>query len=369
MLIHDRLAVQSKAPRKYGFLLIVIAVLGFSRLTLATPVDSGFLWVRGLQPCLIHPNQAPKLAAVLKQLGLNYDPQMSAEDRQQDFISKIDQARELMDMPRLYAMRERSLGLIRSNGGELSWEFIRRLRWPNGDAVGVMLKVPVWVPAKAKRVLTYGDFTKKWQDVAERLPRLCGQVWFASDLKEINNKARYRADTLWFEINSLHAPFAALLIEYIFREGLFQLEKRLPLLVIRGGEDTYAAAASSGPVFVECLSFPDEEGAILDCEVVRKYYDSMAVVHHGRHARASNHRLGCALDLNDFNFPGVVDGTPNPISRALRQFNRNAMHRLDARNLPSWVYDAAKQIGYRLPQEWYYFGYHTDWPHFDCGTK
>ncbi|OPX20095.1 MAG: hypothetical protein BZ151_05710 [Desulfobacca sp. 4484_104] len=324
---------------------------------------------RDWHPRLVNPAQAPHLAAILKQLALVYEPQMSPEEREQDLISKVDQARQLLDMKRLFAMRQRSLRLIRQNGAELSWEGLRRLKWPNGDAVGVLLKVPVWVPARAQRVLTYGDFTKKWQDVAERLPRLCGQVWFAGDLKDINHKPGYRAETTSFELNSLHAPFAALLIAYIFREGIYQPEKRLPLLVVRGGEDTYAASAYSGPVTVDCLTFPDEEGRSLECQVVSCQFSSLAELHHGRHAQASNHRLGCALDLNDFNFPGVVDGTPNPISRSLRQYNRDAMHRLDARNLPAWVYHAAKQIGYRLPQEWYYFGYHTDWPHFDCGTK
>ncbi|MFP3866564.1 MAG: hypothetical protein ACLFUU_00175 [Desulfobacteraceae bacterium] len=368
MLNPDRVVAPHQGGGKYCLLLSVLLVLGFSGLALAQPAPSAS-WVQNLRPCLIYPDRAPTLAALLKQLALDYEPDMTPEARQRDLLAKIDQAYNLMDLPRLYAMRERSLALIRSHGGEISWEFLRRRHWPNGDAVGVALKVPVWIPATAKRVLTYGDFTKKWQDVAARLPRLSGQVWFVSELKDINNKARYRPDTMWFEINSLHAPFAALLIEHIFREGFYQPEKRLPLLVIRGGEDTYAASAYYGPVIAECLNFADEEGDSLECEVRRNYYDSMAEVHHGRHAKASNHRLGCALDLNDFNFTEARDGSPNPISRALRQFNRNAMHRLDARNLPAWVYDAAKQIGYRLPQEWYYFGYHTDWPHFDCGTK
>jgi hypothetical protein len=45
------------------------------------------------------------------------------------------------------------------------------------------------------------------------------------------------------------------------------------------------------------------------------------------------------------------------------------MHRLDARHLPAWVYQAGKWLGLRLPQEWIYSGYHTDWAHFDVGTK
>ncbi len=53
----------------------------------------------------------------------------------------------------------------------------------------------------------------------------------------------------------------------------------------------------------------------------------------------------------------------------MRQHNREALHRLDARNLPEWVYLAAKKIGYRIPQEWLYVRNARDWPHIDCGTK
>ena len=48
---------------------------------------------------------------------------------------------------------------------------------------------------------------------------------------------------------------------------------------------------------------------------------------------------------------------------------QDAMHKLDARQMPAWVYRAAKWLGLRLPQEWLYFGYHTDWEHLDVGTK
>ena len=60
------------------------------------------------------------------------------------------------------------------------------------------------------------------------------------------------------------------------------------------------------------------------------------------------------MDINDFNYAGVVDGPPNPISKSLRQYNRDAMHKIDARNLPMWVYRAAGWVGCRIPQSWAY---------------
>ena len=98
-------------------------------------------------------------------------------------------------------------------------------------------------------------------------------------------------------------------------------------------------------------------------------YKSLADIYHGRHAPISNHRLGLAMDINDFNYAGVVDGTPNPVSKSLRQYNRDAMHKIDARNLPMWVYRAAGWVGCRIPQSWAYYGYNVDWPHVDVGTK
>ncbi len=92
----------------------------------------------------------------------------------------------------------------------------------------------------------------------------------------------------------------------------------------------------------ECLSFPDNEGDSLAATVALCHYHNLSEIFHGHHAPVSNHRLGLALDLNDFNYPGVVDGVPNPISRAIRQYNRDAMHKLDARQMPGWVYRAAK---------------------------
>jgi hypothetical protein len=318
---------------------------------------------------LVNLTQAPKLGEILQQIHLRYDPNMSPEERDQDFLEKIDRTRQLTGIRRLKEMRDRSLCLINNNGGEISWEFLRRLKWSDGTPVGVTLTAPVWVPARAKPVITYAAFAKKWEEVALTKPRASGNVYFAGELNDINHKDGYRAAGIKFEANSLHAPFAALLLEYIFREGWYEPGKRIPLLVIRCGEDTYAASANSGPVTAEALSFCDKEGDNLEATKVRGSYPSLAEIHHGRHAPSSNHRLGCAFDLNDFNFKNLVDGIPNPISYSRRQSNRDAMHRLDARNLPAWVYRAAKQIGYRIPQEWIHVGCSTDWPHFDCGNK
>ncbi|HAY21829.1 MAG TPA: hypothetical protein DCY27_06615 [Desulfobacterales bacterium] len=323
----------------------------------------------GPSPRLVHPAQAPALAALLQTLALRYEPDMTQEERDQDYREKVAQARQALNLIRMIEMRERSLDLIATNGGEVSWEYLRRQKWPDGSPVGVSLLVPVWAPSQARSVATFAGFASTWQEIAQTMPRPSGQVLFAGNLKDINAKDRYRTASISFEVNSLHAPLAALLLEYIYREGAYEPAKRIPILVVRGGEDTYAASAFTGPVTVEGLTYPDTYGADLNGKVVRLTYNSMADIHHGRHAKFSNHRLGCALDINDFNFKGLVDGIPNPISGSLRQNNRDGLHRLDARNLPAWVFQAAKQAGYRIPQEWTHVYNTKDWPHFDCGTK
>jgi hypothetical protein len=322
----------------------------------------------GPAPRLVHPASAPALVELLQKGSLRYDPGMTAQDRDRDFVDKIAQARRLMKLERIKEMRERSLALIDSKCGEISWEYLRRLKWPDGTPVGVTLMVPVWVPSKAKPVVTYTGFAETWEEVACTMPRQSGMVYFAGDLKDINAKDRYRTEMLPFETNSLNAPLIALLMEYMYREGVYDPAKRVPILVLRSGEDTYAASAATGPVTVEGLSFADEYSSDLEATPVRLTYDSMAEIHHGRHVKASNHRLGCAMDINDFNFKGMVD-MPNPVSASLRQNNRDALHRLDARNLPEWVFLAAKKVGYRIPQEWTYVRNSKDWPHIDCGTK
>jgi hypothetical protein len=314
------------------------------------------------------PGRHPATARILRQSALTYTSVMSQGERDRDFLQKAALAKRLLQVGRLVDLRHETLNLL--EGREPSWEYLRTRRFPGGEPVGVVLNAPVWVPGRARRVPTYAGFEKTWQAVAHGVFRPSGHVWFSGSLADINDKAHYRAERIQFEVNSRFAPLAALLLEYIFREGWYEPEKRVPLMVVRVGEDTYAASARGGPVEAECLTFADDFSSSLDARLVRCRFRSLADLHHGRHAPASNHRLGLALDLNDFNYDndGVVDGTPNPISRAARQFRRDDMHRLDARHLPSWVYRAGKWLGLRLPQEWFYTGFATDWPHLDVGT-
>lgn len=319
-------------------------------------------------PQILESTLAPQAARIMRRAALAYEPGMTETARERDMLQKIALAKRLLDLRRPVELRRETLALVPA-GLEPSWESLRLRRLANGDRVGVTLSVPVWVPAGAKKIPTYGAFEKRWQTVAQSGGRPSGYVWFATKMADINNKAAYRAETIQFEINSKFAPLAGLLLEYIFREGYYDPGKRLPLLVARGGEDTYAASARGGPVTAECLSFPDNNGDSLAASVALCHFQNMAELYHGRHAPGSNHRLGLALDLNDFNYKGVVDGPPNPISGAARQYNRDGMHRLDARNLPAWYFRAAKWLGLRLPQEWVYYGYNTDWQHVDVGTK
>ena len=320
------------------------------------------------RPQLVNPQIAPQAAHILQQIALRYDPHMTSQDRDRDFLIKIALAKKLLSLTQLQDLREQSLALL-NNHEKVSWEFLRSLKWPQGDKVGVILNLPVWVPSQARRVPAFAGFEKEWQTVALIRPRPSGYLWFAGKLADINDKPRYRPEHTQVEVNSRFAPLAALFLDYIFREGWFDVKRRVPLLVVRIGEDTWSVSAHGGPVLAECLSFPDQEGATFEAVIVRGYYESMAEIHHGRHVPVSNHRLGLALDVNDFNYKNVIDGNPNPVSLALRHYNRDAMHRLDARNLPAWVYTAAKWLGLRIPQEWLYTGFSADWPHFDVGTK
>lgn len=320
------------------------------------------------RPALVAPHLAPRTDALLKEVALRYEPDLTPQARDRDYLEKIQRARRMLGLAQLVDLRSQTLRLLEGRG-EVSWEILRQLSWPQGDRVGVTLILPVWVPSRAQRVTVYAGFEKNWQTVALTLPRPSGNLWFAASLEDINRKDRYRPETLQVEVNSRFAPFVALFLEYIFREGWYEPGKRVPLLVVRCGEDTWAASGFTGPVEAECLSFPDAESASFEARVVRVRFTSLAELHHGRHVPLSNHRLGLALDLNDFNFREVVDGNPNPVSVALRQYNRDAMHRLDARHLPGWVYTAAKWLGLRIPQEWLYTGLSADWPHFDVGTR
>jgi hypothetical protein len=319
-------------------------------------------------PRLEDPRLAPQAARILEQVALSYEPDMTSAARERDFLNKIALAKQLLGVTNLPDLREQSLALL-SGYGETSWETLRCLRWPKGDRVGVALSVPVWVPSQARRAPAFAGFEKKWQTVALCEPRPSCYVWFAARLADINNKVKFRPERTLVEVNSRFAPLAGLFLEYIFREGWYDVNRRVPILVLRAGEDTWAVSAQRGPVTAECLSFPDKVGPSMDAVLVQSQFATMSELHHGRHVAASNHRLGLAMDVNDFNYKGVVDGNPNPVSFSLRQYNRDAMHKLDARNLPAWVYTGAKWVGLRIPQEWLYTGFSADWPHFDVGTK
>ncbi|MCL4501004.1 MAG: hypothetical protein M1438_04000 [Deltaproteobacteria bacterium] len=319
-------------------------------------------------PKILESAQAPRAARILRQAALNYAPQMSAADRDRDCLQKIALAKRLLDVRRLVELRRETRALL-PPGMEPNWEYLRSRRHSNGDRVGVTLIVPAWVPARSQKLQAYAAFEKKWQTVALTTPRKSGFVWFTPKMADINNKTAYRAETIQFEVNSKFAPIAGLLLEYVFREGYYDPARRVPLVTVRGGEDTYAVSDRTAPGAAECLSFPDNDGDSLAAAVVPCSIQNLAELYHGRHAPASNHRLGLAMDLNDINYPGVVDGCPNPVSCSLRQFNRDAMHKLDARQMPSWVFRPAKWLGMRLPQEWTHVNYSTDWQHVDVGTK
>jgi len=350
------------------WLLLVLGLFTILGAGSVRQVQAGNPPVQAPHPRLEDPRLAPRAARIVEQVALSYEAGMTPQARERDFLKKIALAKHLLGVTNLADLRQQSLALL-SGSGETSWETLRCLRWPQGDRVGVVLSVPVWVPSQARRVPAFAGFEKKWQTVALCEPRPSCYVWFAGLLADINDKAKYRPERTLVEVNSRFAPLAGLFLEYIFREGWYDANKRVPILVLRAGEDTWAVSASQGPVTAECLSFPDKEGASLDAMVVKSHFGNMAELHHGRHVAISNHRLGLAMDVNDFNYKGVVDGNPNPVSFSLRQYNRDAMHRLDARNLPAWVYTGAKWLGLRIPQEWLYTSYSADWPHFDVGTK
>jgi hypothetical protein len=348
--------------------LLVISLLVMLGLGPVREVQAGDSPGQPPRPQLQDPQVASQAARILGQVALSYDPDMTPQARDRDFLNKIALAKKLSSLTQLQDLRQKSLTLLNGRG-ETSWEILRCLKWPQGDRVGVVLSVPVWVPSQARRVPAYAGFEKKWQTVALCQPRPSCYVWFAGKMADINDKARYRAERTQVEVNSRFAPLVGMFLEYIFREGWYDANKRVPILVVRAGEDTWSVSAHRGPVLAECLSFPDKESACFDAVVVQGHYDSMAEIHHGRHVPVSNHRLGLAMDVNDFNYKGVVDGNPNPVSLSLRQYNRDAMHKLDARNLPAWVYTGAKWLGFRIPQEWLYTGFSADWPHFDVGTR
>ena len=259
----------SLSARIFWFLLLIFLVFGTGRQSLAG--NSPGLPPR---PQLVNPQRAPQAARILSQVALSYDPGMTSQARDRDFLEKVTRAKKLLSITQLVDLRRQSLALL--NNEEPSWETFRNLKWPQGDRVGVLINVPVWVPSQARRVPAYAGFEKHWQTVGLIQPRPSGYIWFAGKLADINDKPNYRAERLQVEVNSRFAPLAALFLEYIFREGWYDVNKRVPLVVVRSAEDTWSVSAHGGPVMAECLSFADQEGATFDPVLVQGYFESMA---------------------------------------------------------------------------------------------
>ncbi len=308
------------------------------------------------------------LTKILRKISLVYYPGMKPADREADFREKIKRVYELVGVEHMYELRERAAKLIEMHRIPWSWERFRRLRTPGRNRMGIWLTIPVWIPYGSRRIGTYGGFKRKWEDVT-RKDRFLGYVYFCSSLKKVNDKRHYRAGTLTFETSREFAPFAYLFFQYIFREGLCEISLRVPIMSVRSGEDTYAAAGLRRSPTFSCAEFRDEINGDFKHRVVKKECESYSEIIHGHHKGRSNHRIGCAMDINSFDFPDVKDGSPNPISRAKRQYKRDLLHEIDARNLPEWVFTAAEEIGFRVPYQWSYGWGFTDWHHFDCGRE
>lgn len=306
------------------------------------------------------------LRRTLRDLSLTFDTKMTEKTRLRDYQRKIRKAYKKVGIKHLYELRERSEEILSRNHIPWSWERFRRLKTKKGVKLGVWLTIPVWIPRGSIKIRTCGGFKKKWEDV-ESKDRFLGYIYFTPSLKDVNDKRHYHAGRLTFETSRYYAPFAYLFFQYIFREGMANYRKRVPIVSVRSGEDTYAAVRRAAPQPISCVEFPDEVNGDLRYRIISKKYDNYADIIHGHHKGESNHRIGCAFDINSFDFPDVKDGSPNPISRAKRQFHRDRLHAIDARNLPLWVYKAAEEIGFRVPYTWSYGWGFTDWHHFDCG--
>ena len=319
------------------------------------------------QPGAAIRQEDPSLTPILERLALSYSPGLAEKARRAEFQRKVQEAFRSVGIERLSDLRERAMVLLFQNSRGIEWESLRSLADEGGKSLGVWLTVPVWLPRGVQSVSTHGAPVARWQDVQGQ-HRFAGEVYLPPGLTVINDKKSYQAGTITFETLRWYAPFAYLLCEAIFREGWFDVNRRVPILAIRSGEDSYAADPRQKPGTIPCFDFQHPDGKDFLKRNVDVAYQRPAEVYHGHHAMGSNHRLGCALDINDINCEKCQDGSPNPISRAGRQFLRDRMHALDARNLPFWVYQIAEEMGLRVPYQWNYgYGY-TDWQHLDCGV-
>jgi hypothetical protein len=334
-----------------SFLLMLFGVLDSAAFTQLGPVIK---------------QEDPALAALIEKVGLEYRKGAPEAARVEELRSRVKQAYRLAGIERFSELREQAILLILRSEKGFEWETLRSIDLGNGERAGVWLTVPVWVPKGAQAVPTYGAPVARWEAIHSG-HRFAGNVFLPPSLTRINDKRGYEAATLTFETFRWHAPFAYLLFDFVFREGWLNPAKRVPVVSVRCGEDTYAAAPRARAGTIPCFDFKNPNGGDFVKQIREVEYTSVAEVYHGHHARESNHRLGCALDINDINCESCKDGSPNPISRAPRQFARERMHQLDARNLPYWVYGVAEQIGYRVPYQWHYGNGFTDWQHLDCG--
>ncbi len=344
--------------------LLVFAVLFFiSSTAAALPRKDYSAYLNPSQKYLDH-----QMKIILRKVSLKYHKGMSRRARFLDWKRKIKLAYKIAGIKNLYELRSQAAEKIEFHNIPWSWEYFRRLKSKDGHKEGVRLAIPVWIPRYSITVKLYGGFKKKWEDVTSR-DRYLGYIYFCPSLRNVNDKKHYRPSKIYIETSREFAPFAYLFFQYIFREGLADTNLRVPIMSVRCGEDTYAAVEKKLPPVFTCVEFRDEINGDFHYRVISKKCDTFSEIIHGHHKGRSNHRIGCAFDVNSFDFPDVKDGSPNPISKAKRQFNRDRLHRIDARNLPRWVYEAAETIGFRVPYQWSYGWGFTDWHHIDCGKE
>jgi hypothetical protein len=342
-----------------GVLVMGVGTMGLPARTMAA--NAAYL------PGVAMRQEDPHLTAQLASLALSFQPGMSEKARQAEIFAKFQTALRQSRIQRLSDLREQAILVLLRSGKPIEWESLRSLPDGDGKPLGAWLTVPVWLPRGARRVATHGAPVERWQEINGR-HRLAGEVYLPPSIGAINDKGNYQAGTLTFETLRGYAPFAYILCEAIFREGWYDVNRRIPILAIRSGEDTFAAEQRVHPGRIPCFDFQHPDGRDFVRSTVEVEFQRPAEVYHGRHALSSNHRLGCALDINDINCNECKDGSPNPISRAGRQFLRERMHALDARNLPYWVYAMAETMGHRVPYQWNYGRGYTDWQHLDCGV-
>lgn len=273
----------------------------------------------------------------------------------------------MMGLKDIRSIRPRAFRTLKHAGKPWTWMAFRHLRTKGGDPAAVKLTIRVWVPQNSRVLRAYHGSNARWKATKPHLnlPHESGNVWFCEKLADVNDKKRYKAATLSFYTYALHAPIAFLLFDHVFREGWFEVNRRIPIMSVRSGEDCFSADRTQGAVTAESASFKAKLGPDHTFTMFRTAYFNYGEILGNCHVRRSNHKIGCAMDVNLFWFLRSVGGTTNPITSSRRQFQRDKMHAIDARQLPQWFYDAAGRAGYRIPQEWTYPGGRKDWTHID----